>query len=585
MEMKEIHEELFNYLLKKHETDNSLRFLLRTINKGGRLERGYWFYGTDTSLSLSFWNAFDTKSFYPKIRLDISEDKTCRLIIEARGSNNNEKVLLSDIAKGLNVPQKIAERQTKNVPKGEAIDFWIKDYPTDYSYIKVIEDFLQKEKPVIDAILRINDKNNTIPFFTQAKFSADVAKIEKWRATLSGTNVFKSLEDLVNHSLRPIHIYLKNITRFEEIELDLTKRIICIIGKNGSGKSSVLRGIALGLTGIAPFKNERQELPEPLQRLLKINQAEGNKLTYEKSGLITALYQLDDYSEDNPCVNPIILRQSELTRGVEGDDDLETANGNGFLLNTVENRLKYLLIGFSQQSKAKSEIKEDVIGGLPHISDIEDLILDRANDRFEAFHNWLVKMLSPLKEPSMQVIEENEKFIAQIMEVIASILGDDKLTLNGSYKETNIRTKLNPKGIPMLLVSQGYRNVIGWIGFLMKRLYEYGQRVLPEEKDFRKIPAVCLIDEIDTYLHPEWQHSILKGLTEQFPNVRFIVTSHSPFILASIPEEELKIYEIGINDSSVKTIENLYGADVNRATEAMHVPVRLQEFTESIEKV
>ena len=232
---------------------DNVQFLLRTINKGGRLERGYWFYGTDTSLSLSFWNAFDTKSFYPKIRLDISEDKTCRLIIEARGSNNNEKVLLSDIAKGLNVPQKIAERQTKNVPKGEAIDFWIKDYPTDYSYIKVIEDFLQKEKPVIDAILRINDKNNTIPFFTQAKFSADVAKIEKWRATLSGTNVFKSLEDLVNHSLRPIHIYLKNITRFEEIELDLTKRIICIIGKNGSGKSSVLRGYCTWLDRHSAF--------------------------------------------------------------------------------------------------------------------------------------------------------------------------------------------------------------------------------------------------------------------------------------------------------------------------------------------
>ena len=119
----------------------------------------------------------------------------------------------------------------------------------------------------------------------------------------------------------------------------------------------------------------------------------------------------------------------------------------------------------------------------------------------------------------------------------------------------------------------------------MKRLYEYGQRVLPSEKDFRKIPAVCLIDEIDTYLHPEWQHLILKGLTEQFPNVYFIVTSHSPYILASIPEKELKIYEIQTNDSEPRTIENLYGADINRATEAMHVPVRLKELADSIEKV
>ena len=89
MEMKEIHEELFNYLLKKHEVDNSFRFLLRTINKGGRLERGYWFYGTDSVLSLSFWNAFDAKSFYPNIRFEILADLSCKLLLEARGNESN----------------------------------------------------------------------------------------------------------------------------------------------------------------------------------------------------------------------------------------------------------------------------------------------------------------------------------------------------------------------------------------------------------------------------------------------------------------------------------------------------------------
>ena len=581
MEIKELHEELFNYLLKKHEVDNSFRFLLRAINRGGRLERGYWFYGTDYVLSLSFWNAVDSVMYYPNIRFNISADLKCQLLLQIHHleSNSQEKrSLLSDIARGLNI--------LRDDRKGQNIDTWIKNYPSNQSYIKNLEDFLQKEKPVIDALLRVNNKKQAIPFFTQAKFSTDLAKIEKWRAALNQTITFDYLEEMVTKSLRPIHLYLKNITRFEEIELDLSKRVICIVGKNGSGKSSVLRGIALGLTGISPFKKEGQSLPKPIQSLLKITQAEGSKLTYESEGLITVLYQLDDYSEDNPCVNPIILRHSELTRGVvDGDDDLETANGSGFTLNTIENGLKYLLLGFSQQSKAKSETKEDMGSGLPHISDIEDLILDRANDRFDTFHSWLVKMLSPLKESSPQIIEENEKFISQIMEVIASIVGDDKLKLSGAYSETNIKTKLNPKGIPMLLMSQGYRNVIGWVGFLMKRLYEYGQRVLPTEKDFRKIPAVCLIDEIDTYLHPEWQHLILKGLTEQFPNVYFIVTSHSPYILASIPEKELKIYEIQTNDSEPRTIENLYGADINRATQAMHVSVRLKELTDSVEDV
>ena len=43
--------------------------------------------------------------------------------------------------------------------------------------------------------------------------------------------------------------------------------------------------------------------------------------------------------------------------------------------------------------------------------------------------------------------------------------------------------------------------------------------------------GVILIDEIDLHLHPKWQREILRKLHEVFPNVQFIVTTHSPIIL------------------------------------------------------
>lgn len=68
------------------------------------------------------------------------------------------------------------------------------------------------------------------------------------------------------------------------------------------------------------------------------------------------------------------------------------------------------------------------------------------------------------------------------------------------------------------------------------------------------LPGIVLIDEIETHLHLELQKNILPLLTTLFPNIQFIVTSHSPFILNSV--ENVVIYDLenhtlvehGLND-------------------------------------
>ena len=47
-------------------------------------------------------------------------------------------------------------------------------------------------------------------------------------------------------------------------------------------------------------------------------------------------------------------------------------------------------------------------------------------------------------------------------------------------------------------------------------------------------PAIVLIDEIETHLHVELQKRALPFLTRMFPNVQFIVTTHSPFVITSL---------------------------------------------------
>ena len=64
------------------------------------------------------------------------------------------------------------------------------------------------------------------------------------------------------------------------------------------------------------------------------------------------------------------------------------------------------------------------------------------------------------------------------------------------------------------------------------------------QRTFRfDMPGIVLIDEIETHLHLELQKKIMEILTGIFPNVQFIVTTHSPFILNSL--ENVVIYDLG----------------------------------------
>jgi len=85
------------------------------------------------------------------------------------------------------------------------------------------------------------------------------------------------------------------------------------------------------------------------------------------------------------------------------------------------------------------------------------------------------------------------------------------------------------------VASQGTQSLLGWVGVLLERLYE----VYDEAESPREQPALVLIDEIDAHMHPTWQQSIVPSLTELFPNVQFIATTHSPLIVGGLPPTQI----------------------------------------------
>jgi predicted ATP-binding protein involved in virulence len=79
----------------------------------------------------------------------------------------------------------------------------------------------------------------------------------------------------------------------------------------------------------------------------------------------------------------------------------------------------------------------------------------------------------------------------------------------------------------------------------------------PEDEPLPRVlaqtPGVVLIDELDVHLHPKWQRGVVECLRRVFPRVQFIATTHSPFIVQSLREDEL----INLQGQSVPQLGNL----------------------------
>jgi predicted ATP-binding protein involved in virulence len=87
-------------------------------------------------------------------------------------------------------------------------------------------------------------------------------------------------------------------------------------------------------------------------------------------------------------------------------------------------------------------------------------------------------------------------------------------------------------------LSDGYRNIIGMVADIAYRCLKLNPHLGKDA--VKETPGIVLIDELDLHLHPNWQRRIVDDLKNTFPNIQFVATTHSPFIIQSLREEELR---------------------------------------------
>ena len=126
--------------------------------------------------------------------------------------------------------------------------------------------------------------------------------------------------------------------------------------------------------------------------------------------------------------------------------------------------------------------------------------------------------------------DEIKNWFAELEQILKQIFGDETIKLE--FDEDTFEFHILQQGkepFDFNTLSGGYQAVLDIVLDIMMRMQHQIQRSF----DFN-LPGIVLIDEIETHLHLELQKNILPFLTKCFPNIQFVVTSHSPFILSSI---------------------------------------------------
>lgn len=547
-DIAEIHDQVLETLLDwKENRDPELRFTLRK-RPMERIQLGHWFIGNEYYLAFSFWTGLDWVNKTQNIYCEVTVDGQFFLRFSAKDDQIKAKLLRNC--------QTLLGGFKQSRSKGKALDLWTKGYPHQH-FLDNLKLFLEEDKPRIDLYLDLERNGNELGFpfnrLTSHIFQEGIALVRRLKAERLAPPIVQppKPKELFIYKLQ-----LQNVGLFDNCQIELGKRATALIGINGGGKSTLLRAIALGMVGTGSSSVQTDHLKMRTLPRIKSTSAEAN-LSYAGDGKIEVAYRYDGDDFTNGKSNTVHFSPPQDIGAVKFWDSIDD-RGFGLPVDQSDGdgKLPYLVVGYPQvhgSEKSILDIKRRALE--PNAYDVLPLIYDIEDQRLAMLLKWISEQANS-GEAGRSKVDHLFGLLNQILidrdhppidVQLMSAIGPDKVIVS---------TRLNPEGIWVGLLSTGLQNLLGWLGHLISRFHE----AYPSSEQPLHEPAIVFIDEIDNYLHPEVHAKLMPILLDTFKNTQFIITSHSPVILAGMPNNDAKAYRV--TDGKIDEIQYFYGKRV-----------------------
>ncbi|HBC9904444.1 TPA: ATP-binding protein [Escherichia coli] len=296
-------------------------------------------------------------------------------------------------------------------------------------------------------------------------------------------------------------------------EIDLGGRNLIITGNNGSGKTNLLKRLYSVLE----------------QRLVSIGD---NTLTKAIEKLNEAEEQLRKRLPGDSLYDYFLKQKNEATRFIDNEKKFSiTFNDERDFKVSIHERKS--IIRFFEATRQASILGDGSISGMEKLLQ-EHKQLSLTKDSGILFERYLASYWNYglLQKGSGNDIEAERVFswIEKINQDLKVLFEDESLTLDFNLAELRIYLKQNGKA-PFRLdqLSSGFSSVLSIYADLLVK-------VELEKLARHEISGIVLIDEIDAHLHVTLQKKVFSFFSSAFPNIQFIITTHSPFVVQSVSD-------------------------------------------------
>jgi hypothetical protein len=289
-----------------------------------------------------------------------------------------------------------------------------------------------------------------------------------------------------------------------------------LLGDNGSGKSTVLRAIAMAALGPS-FVDAKL----PVQGLVRREPGHGGRAP-KYAGLSTIEGSLQLH-EDEGLLETELGARFELKK-VGELERVEFPDRKDSLWDPVyeSNNEAFFAVGYGATRRIEVPEKFD-----PAYSARSTFLRgQRLQGLFqESF------ALVPLEAWLPRIKSLNRGRCEEVQALLNNLLKPSRCRFTGvKEREVDYLFELGGSTIPFRGMSDGYRAFIGWVGDMLF----HACLACPDYKRIVDLPGVIMVDDIDLQLHPRWQIRVIPTIARVFPRMQLILTSHSPLVAGSL---------------------------------------------------